>query len=228
MFERRLEPEWLDELPADDLRAVESRRDLRLVNRIMGHAAIIGRVLRKRVRGDAPRIAELGAGDGTLLARIAAAARWRGGADVVLVDRQPVVSAETGERYREIGCRVSIDGADVFDWLTRASDRYDAIVANLFVHHFDAPQLARLFGLAAARTHLFVACEPRRARLPLAGSYLLGLIGCNDVTRHDAVLSVRAGFSRSELSELWPTNDHWALEERRAGLFSHLFTACRS
>ena len=225
---RRMEPEWLDELPADDPRAVASRRDLRLVNRIMGHAAIIGRVLRARLKAEAPRIAELGAGDGTLLTRIAAAAAWRGGADIVLVDRQPVVSAATGERYRQIGCRISIDAADVFDWLARASERYDAIIANLFVHHFDAPALTRLFNLAAARTGLFVACEPRRARTPLAGSRLLGLIGCNDVTRHDAVLSVRAGFSDGELSALWPASANWMLEERKAGLFSHLFTACRS
>src|SRR5215208_3269862 len=95
---RRMEPEWLDELPADDPRAIRSRRDLRLVNRFMGHAAIIGRVLRDRLRRDGARIAELGAGDGTLLARIAAAAPWAAGAEVVLVDRQPVVSAQTGER----------------------------------------------------------------------------------------------------------------------------------
>src|SRR5687768_9283462 len=91
---RRMEPEWLDELPADDPRAICSRRDLRLVNRIMGHAAIIGPVLRNHL-GDRARIAELGAGDGTLLARIAAGAPWARGAEIVLVDRQPVVSALT-------------------------------------------------------------------------------------------------------------------------------------
>ncbi len=225
---RRLEPEWLDELPADDPRAIRSRRDLRLVNRIMGHAAIIRPVLRKHVSRDRVRIAELGAGDGTLLARIAAGAPWAPGAEIVLVDRQPVVSARTGEHYRQSGCRITIDAADVFDWLARSAERYDAIIANLFLHHFDAQQLVRLFQLASARTRLLVACEPRRARLPLAGSRLLGLIGCNEVTRHDAVLSVRAGFSARELAELWPAGDQWTLEERSAGFTSHLFVAQRS
>jgi hypothetical protein len=41
------------------------------------------------------------------------------------------------------------------------------------------------------------------------------------------VLSVRAGFSGRELSALWPKGD-WLLEERHAGLFSHLFTARRA
>jgi hypothetical protein len=33
---------------------------------------------------------------------------------------------------------------------------------------------------------------------------LLWLIGCNAVTRHDAAVSMRAGFIRQELSALWP------------------------
>ena len=224
-LERRLEPEWLDDLPGDDPRAVSSRRDLRLMYRIMGHAGSIGRVLRTHLRRETPALAELGAGDGTLLLRIASDMRWPGGADVVLVDRQPVVTAGTLARYQALDCRVRVDAADVFDWLASGAQRYDAIVANLFLHHFDAPQLSKLFALAALRTDLFIGCEPWRARLPLAGSHLLGLIGCNDVTRHDAVLSVRAGFAGRELSALWPDAPGWKLAEARAGLFSHLFVA---
>ena len=225
-FPRSLEPEWLDELPAGDRRAVRARRDLRVLNRIMAHGLVLGRALRAAVSREAPRIAELGAGDGTLLLRIARRMRFRGDADVVLVDRQPAVTADTLASYREIGCRVRIEAADAFDWLSGEA-QYDAIVANLFLHHFDASALARLFSMAAARTAVFAACEPRRARFPLAGSHMLGLIGCNDVTRHDAVLSVRAGFAGSELSALWPSSAGWKLEERPAGLFSHLFVAQR-
>ena len=224
---RQLEPEWLDHLPATDARAVRARRDLRLVNRVMGHAGIVAKALDGLPLNSAPRIAELGAGDGTLLLRIADAMNWRSGADVVLVDREPAVSAETQTRYRQRGCNVTLDAADVFDWLHRDARPFDAIVANLFLHHFERDELARLFALAAARTKVFIACEPRRAQLPLAGSRLLGLIGCNDVTRHDAVLSVRAGFAGQELSALWPADGNWTLEESRAGLFSHRFTAYR-
>jgi hypothetical protein len=56
---------------------------------------------------------------------------------------------------------------------------------------------------------------------------MLGLIGANGVTRHDAAVSVRAGFKGGELSALWPANPRWRLRERRAGLFSHLFLAQR-
>lgn len=223
---RRIEPEWLDELPGDDPRAVRARRDLRLMNRVMGHARIIAGALRANMKlAAAPRIAELGAGDGTLLLRIAAGAPWGAGAEIVLVDRQPVVAADTAARYSTLGSRMTVCAADVFEWLQRTGGSYDAIVANLFLHHFEDEVLARLFALSASRAKLFVGCEPRRARLPLAGSHMLGLIGCNDVTRHDAVLSVRSGFAARELSALWPESGGWVLEERRAGLFSHLFVA---
>jgi hypothetical protein len=64
--------------------------------------------------------------------------------------------------------------------------------------------------------------------VPLLGSYLIGLIGANAVTREDAVLSVRAGFAGNELSALWPVeHGGWNLREYAAGLFSHCFLATR-
>ena len=67
--------------------------------------------------------------------------------------------------------------------------------------------------------------EPRRAAWPLFCCRWLWVIGCNAVTRHDARVSVRAGFSGRELSVLWPDKTNWQLDERHASLFSHLFVA---
>lgn len=65
-----------------------------------------------------------------------------------------------------------------------------------------------------------------KARSRPMGYYpMLWVLGCNDVTRHDAVVSVRAGIARGELSSLWADHDHWQLAEHRAGIFSHLFIA---
>lgn len=224
-LQRQVDPEWLDDLPADDPRAVRSRMDLRRVNGVMGHARIIRSALRGRLPGSGARVAELGAGDGTLLLSVLPKLGDCRRTRLVFVDRQPVVSGETIRRYAEHGCSATIDAADVFDWLAHQTLVFDVIVANLFLHHFKPPELTRLLALAACRTRLFAACEPRRARMPLAGSRMLGLIGCNDVTRHDAHLSVRAGFTDQELSALWPADSSWTLAEGRAGLFSHLFTA---
>jgi len=70
-----------------------------------------------------------------------------------------------------------------------------------------------------------VALEPRRHFAARLGCELLWMIGCNRVTRHDARLSVRAGFRGQELSSLWPNIDGWSAHEQPAGLFSHLFVA---
>jgi hypothetical protein len=195
---RSLEPEWLDELPASDPRAVRSRADLRRVNAIMGNARIIARHL-----GQARRVADLGGGDGSLMGAVGR--KLERSLEVTIVDR--------------------IAGLEVFEFLAAPGKPLDAIVANLFLHHLADRDLRRLFALAAMRAPLFVACEPRRSRLALAASRLLGFIGCNDVTRHDAVISVRAGFSGGELSAAWPVRDGWTLTERLAPPFSHLFVA---
>jgi hypothetical protein len=116
----------------------------------------------------------------------------------------------------------------VFEFLAAPGKPLDAIVANLFLHHLTQADLRRLFALAATRAPLFVACEPRRSTLALAGARLMWFIGANDVTRHDAVVSVRAGFSDGELSDAWPAGPGWSLEERPAPPFSHLFVARRN
>ncbi len=175
------------------------------------------------------RMVELGAGDGTLLLRLAR--RWaaRGvKAEATLLDRQNLVSAETRRAFAALHWSVECVASDVFTWLEQSSPVADVMLANLFLHHFSDEQLATLFRLAAARTNLFLACEPRRAPLALAAARSLGLIGCHAVTRHDAVVSVRAGFAGHELTALWPAATEWTLRENSTGLFSHGFIARRN
>lgn len=228
-FPRLREPEILDELPEDDPRARRSRRDLERINRVMGAAGILARAL--GTGAAAPRrIIELGAGDGSLMLRLARrlAPRWPG-VQVVLLDRQQCVAPHTRDAIARTGWTVQDRQEDVADWVAGAHrEQFDIVLANLFIHHFDEDAIARLFGAVSARTGVFVACEPRRASLPLLASRLVGLLGANAVTRSDAVASVRAGFQGRELSALWPASPAWRLSEGRAGLFSHLFTARRS
>jgi len=198
---RILETEWLDTLAPSDPRAERSRRDLRRVNTIMGNARHIAAALTPHWR-EVMRVADLGAGDGSLMKAIKR--RLPGAIEPILVDKA--------------------DGLDVLDFLRDTGPRLDAIVCNLFLHHLDGDVLSDVLALAAERAPLFVACEPRRARIALEASKMLWVLGANDVTRHDAVVSVRAGFTGQELSALWP-DPGWRLEERVAWPFSHFFCA---
>ena len=222
MRPRILTAEILDFLSPDDPRAVRSRGDLRRINTIMGQAAIMARLL-----ADFPPpklLADLGGGDGRFILSVARrlAKRWQG-VTVMIADRQAIVSVETRAHFARMGWRCENLTGDVFATLPLIKP--DIICANLFLHHLEDGPLAQLLALVAQRAKGFVACEPRRSGFALLGARLVGVLGANDVTRHDAVASVRAGFRGLELSALWPKNSAWALEERGIFPFTHGFAA---
>jgi SAM-dependent methyltransferase len=229
-MERFVEPELLDALPPADPRAAWSRNDLVRVNACMGHCGIMARVLHSACPGQPPRrIVDLGSGDGRFLLRVARrlSTAWQG-TSAVLLDRWKIVSPETEQRFEALGWRPQVVQADALDWLSRpTAPACDAMVANLFLHHFDDGQLAGLLGAVARHAHVFIAAEPRRSERSLLFSRLLWLLGCNHVTRHDAALSIRAGFKSSELSRLWPDGGAWVLHDQPVGWCSHLFIAQR-
>ena len=225
-MERRVEPEILDGLPVGDPAARRSRRDLARVNRIMGNAGILARRL-GRLRRSPRNILEIGAGDGaTSLAIARKLHRHWPGARVTLLDRQPAVPRERLAGFARLGWQAEPVTGDVFDVLA-TSRGHDLILANLFLHHFD-DRLDDLLELIANRAPAFAAAEPRRTSVALAGSRLLGLLMVSDVTRHDATVSVRAGFRSTEIGDRWPEDAGHELAESRAGLFTHLFSAERS
>ena len=231
---RILQPELLDDLSPEDPQGIGSRADLRRLNFLMGHPVHLSRAFRSQHRKNALpmrplRVVELGAGDGTLFLRLAR--RWSAlgvKAEVTLVDRQPLVSGETRRGFADLDWSLSCVVSDVFDWLESPAPVADLMLANLFLHHFDRSQLMAMLRLVAARTDRFICCEPHRSPLALTAAHALGLIGCNAVTRHDAVISVHAGFDGRELSALWPAATQWELREQREGLFSHGFSAQRN
>ena len=237
-FPRTVAAETLDGLRANDPAARRARLDLQRVHGVMGTRAILLRALLDMTpqRNDAAplRVLELGAGDGSLMLGIARAARGRWpGLTLALLDRVDLVDRATIARYAEAGWAVSTLVTDVLDWAAEPpankSVRWDLIVANLFLHHFEGAQLATLLAAIESRSERFFACEPRRTWLALSGSHLIGAIGANAVTRADAVLSVHAGFRDAELTALWPARaGRWTLDEYPAGLFSHCLRAERN
>lgn len=240
MRDRSVAAERLDHLAPDDPAARRSRRDLLRVHRAMGTRSMMVRGWRGLVAPDrarAPlRVLELGAGDGRLLLGVARALApaWPR-VQLSLLDRHDLVTPATRAGFSDLGWTVRVQVADVLAWAAgrdepagRPSPRWDLITTTLFLHHFADAELEALLAAAARRCDRFFACEPRRSWAALAGSHLVGAIGANAVTRHDAVLSVRAGFRCSEISARWPqAGGEWRLREAASGLFSHGFSAQR-
>lgn len=227
---RKLEPEGLDQMSADDPRAVRTRRDLSRVNRYMLNARCMASALKRYGAARQPHtIVDLGSGDGQSMLRVARrlAPHWRN-VRVVLLDRQNIVSRATREGFAALQWQAEPVCADVFDFLAHARCApVDIITGNLFLHHFGDEQLACLLAAAAQLAWLVVACEPRRAKFVVGASRLLWAVGCSKLTIHDAVVSARAGFADQELSALWPGQEHWQLHEYPAALFTHCFAARR-
>jgi hypothetical protein len=229
MMVRSLEAEWLDALSTKDPRAAASRRDLRRLNSLMGHSRIFGHLLGHVMNSNRlGSLIDLGGGDATFALAIARKLAQRPTSPAVrftLVDKCNTVSDQTRRNLAAVGWTLTVVEADASDFVASRPPSCDVIIANLFLHHLPEASLARLLSDAAQLSPLFIACEPYRNWLPLIFSKLVGAIGCNAVTRHDAPASVRAGFSGKELSSLWPAGKSWVLKEYRAGPFSHCFVA---
>lgn len=229
-MDRIVEPEWLDQLPPNNSLAAQSRRDLRRLNAWMGNVTSVARALSigngaMGVRG----LTELGAGDGDFLLKVAGrlGPDWSG-TQAVLLDRQPQPSQLTIAGFRALNWQAETMTCDVLEWCARAEVAHSNVtLANLFLHHFNAQSLKVLLRTIEARSDYFVALEPRRSKSALLFSKLVGLIGCNSVTRHDAPVSVRAGFEGQELSRIWPNQHLWSIFETPTWRFGHLFIANR-
>ena len=92
-MQRIIQPEVLDGLPADHPAAVASRKDLRIINRLMNHASCLDRKTRwiqDKAKKSPVRIVELGSGDGSLARRMLL--RWgkvAHGSRIIFVDQSP-------------------------------------------------------------------------------------------------------------------------------------------
>jgi len=181
---RTLQPEILDSLPPGHPDALHNRRDLRRLNGLMGNF----RWFRAKLPGllrPGERALELGAGDGSLGLRLAAAGVPADGLDLW---PRPSGWPRDAAWHR----------ADLRDFAGYPA--YPAVFGNLIFHQFSASELAALGAVLGRTARLIVACEPaRRRRFQWLVGGLAPLIQAGHVTRHDAHVSIAAGFLGDEL-----------------------------
>ena len=199
IVKRLVAPEILDDLDADDPRAVRSRRDLRLVNWFMrGESWILSEL--DKIEG-LQRVIELGAGDGSLAIAIK---NHLPDVDVTCVDLI--------DRPRDLDKRVTWWQGDALLYGSYGKDT--VIVANLFLHHLEASKLRQLAG-EMNEVRAVVAAEPYRSSLSMLMSRCLYPF-VNHVTRHDMAVSIRAGFRSGEVG--CALGDQWKWSDSR-GVF---------
>ena len=181
---RQLQSELLDTLPPDHPDALHSRRDLRLINLVMGNHRWMVRTVGGLLRDD-ECVLEIGAGTGELAQRLAAS-----GHRVAGLDLAPQPTGWPGEREWH--------HANLLTFASYA--RFEAVIGNLIFHHFSPTELTALGRTLGKSVRVIVACEPARQEISQRLFALIApLFRANHVTRHDARVSIAAGFRGDEL-----------------------------
>jgi len=195
-------PEWLDELPAADPRAIRSRQELRWINALMGNERWILSQLEKHPAALEKGVLELGAGEGHLLRKIHAR-----------FPQHLVCGADLLARPADLPQDIQWCAGDLTT-LPPSSD-FGVLVANLFLHHFDDDALS-WFAAWLPQVSLVILNEPlRRASSHFWGRLLRPVL--HEVTRHDMHVSIDAGFVAGELPRLWPAQAaQWEIEEKES------------
>jgi SAM-dependent methyltransferase len=190
---RAQDPELLDEGVSDE-EALRSLGDLRFVNRWLGNRGRLLRAVRPLLESSpAPSLLDVGCASGDVPLWIAS--RLPRPLSVVGVDVKPLHLRAASPVLRAVV-------ADVRS-LPFRSGRFDVVTASLFLHHFDAGDVACVLRelYRVARLALVVS-DLRRARLPYVfGRATFPLLFRSRVSVEDGLVSIRRGFTPSELHE---------------------------
>lgn len=187
---RKIGMEKLDALPSSHPHAVATRRDLRWINRLLGTRRWFTRALPELV-GTSGRILELGAGEGILSdflrQRHDQASLWQWHA----LDLQEAPSRVNEGLQWHKGDLLQFD----------EYHSYEVVFGNFILHQFQNSELQSLGERLQDGPRALIFQELWRRRTFYWGSLLLTLF-MHPVTRHDARVSVRAGFQGEELATL--------------------------
>jgi SAM-dependent methyltransferase len=190
---RATDPELLDEgVPAEE--AIRSLADLRFVNRWLGgQSSILEAALPHLDASARPRLLDVGCGSADLPALLMRKARTKALAVGVDLKLLHVQQAPAG---------IEPVVADVRALPFQAGS-FDVVTASLFLHHFDAPEVASVLrALWTLTRRALIVNDLERARVPyLFGRATFSLLFRSQVSVEDGLLSIRRAFTPGELKD---------------------------
>lgn len=205
---RVIEPEVMDQPRLDAQRHQQALRGLSRLNRVSGSSRIVITALRQMGRMESGtsqplRILDIATGGGDLPIALAKYANQAGhdwkieGCDI-----SETALSYACEQARQQGSA----GVDFFihDALRDPLPQgYDVVVLALFLHHLERAVCVALLRNVAAACRWLIVSDLSRSHLSYASVWLGSrLLSRSDVVHTDALLSVRAAFTRQELLDM--------------------------
>ena len=196
--------EVLDDPGAEPAAVRATLQDIARINTLFGGTRAVVEALEPFFRNGTERgrwtLLDVGTGLGDI-PRAAAVAARRHGIALTLVGIERIPAA--ARAARDGGADLSVILADGSALPLRPGS-VDVVIASQVLHHLTREAAVRwIAGFDRLARRAVVLADLRRSRAAMAGIWLASLaLGFSRVTRHDAVLSLRRGYTRSEFNEL--------------------------
>ncbi|WP_291779092.1 methyltransferase domain-containing protein [Cecembia sp.] len=213
---RSLKKEWMDDLEAEGEVLVQTLKELKTINKLLGGNKVTTSALKKIVSNHPKKnyiIADIGCGGGDMIRIMANWAKKEGiHCQFIGVDANPNIIQTAKENLKDLHNVVFVC-QNVFDEAF-LKDKVDIITCTLFTHHFTDRELVSLFQNFMLKSSLGMVINDLH-RHPLAYysiRLLTQLFSKSPMVKNDGPLSVLRSFQRKELSYLIKTTGFHSFE----------------
>ena len=225
LLKKYSKPEMMDDFSIQDERIDLALRELRLINYFLGGNNGSKRGISKLISDNSDkRILLLDAGSGASDVLDDLKKKYRS-VQVISLDRNKRVCSfiKKNSNFKPI-----VVCADAFN-LPFKEKSIDIIHSSLFLHHFDSPNLQKLLtGFNSVAKRGIVINDLRRSLRAFLGIKMLTTLFSRSVlVKNDAPISVRKGFSKSELKNLLMKTNLQKYEIHRKWAFRWLVTVSK-
>jgi len=209
---RRLSDEYLDQASCGGTSLERELGYLRAINRLLSGTSLSLRAVRTALRADAttsaaysntahrPSLLDVGTGSGDIARALVGSAGMP--LEVTGLDRRAEMVAEARARTPTDAPVRFVEG-DVFRLVDAFGERaFDLTHASLTLHHFpDGAVVEALRSMARVSRRAVIWNDLTRGPVQLA-AVRVATLAATTSTRHDARVSVEAGFTRAEIDNL--------------------------
>lgn len=185
---------------------VSQMADLRRINRYLGGKGALTRHLYPMIEAAGQqqvRLLDIGTGSADIPISVVEWARQRGlQVEFTVIDLNEIAAMEARKLTR-LYPEIKVIRANALK-LPFADNSFDFVMASLFVHHFDSPEVSKLLkDFSRIARQAFIINDLRRHPLAyLTIRILTRMFTRNRLVRHDSAVSVLRGFTDKDIAEI--------------------------